>query len=175
MKKTVERGTAANIYTENFSMAGKTGTCQTEYWIEPGRYIASFAGYFPAENPKYSCIVVIHKPNRRKGYYGNIVAAPVFKDIARKIYTDTPVMDELESLEVNDKKVETDFEKYYTKIQDEKLLMPDVIGMPAMDAISLLENLGLEVTLNGKGIVKRQSVSAGQKLKNKQTVKLELS
>jgi len=175
MKKTVERGTAANIYTENFSMAGKTGTCQTEYWIEPGRYIASFAGYFPAENPKYSCIVVIHKPNRRKGYYGNIVAAPVFKDIARKIYTDTPVMDELESLEVDDKKVKTDFEKYYTKIQDEKLLMPDVTGMPAMDAISILENLGLEVKFNGKGVVKRQSVSAGQKLKNKQTVKLELS
>ncbi len=175
MKKTVERGTASNIYTENFSMAGKTGTCQTEYWIEPGRYIASFAGYFPAENPKYSCIVVIHKPNRRKGYYGNIVAAPVFKDIARKIYTDTPVMDELESLEVNDDKVRDNFEKYYTKIQDEKLLMPDVTGMPAMDALSILENLGLEVRLNGKGRVKRQSVSAGQKLKNKQTIKLELS
>ena len=175
MKKTVERGTAANIYTENFSMAGKTGTCQTEYWIEPGRYIASFAGYFPAENPKYSCIVVIHKPNRRKGYYGNIVAAPVFKDIARKIYTDTPVMDELESLEVNDDEVKDDFEKYYTKIQNEKILMPDVTGMPAMDALSILENLGLDVKLSGRGVVKRQSVSAGQKLKNKQTVKLELS
>ena len=175
MQKTVERGTAANIYTENFSMAGKTGTCQTEYWIEPGRYIASFAGYFPAEDPKYSCIVVIHKPNRRKGYYGNIVAAPVFKDIARKIYTDTPVMDELESLEVNDENVITDFDKYYTKIQDEKLLMPDVTGMPAMDALSILENLGMEVRLNGKGVVKKQSISAGQKLKNKQTIKLELS
>ncbi|MCG9970205.1 penicillin-binding protein [Christiangramia crocea] len=175
MKNTVMRGTASNIYTENFSMAGKTGTCQTEYWIEPGRYIASFAGYFPAENPKYSCIVVIHKPNRRKGYYGNIVAAPVFKDIARKIYTDTPVMDELESLEVEDKRVKTDFEKYYTKIQDEKLLMPDVTGMPAMDAISILENLGLEVRINGNGVVKRQSVTAGQKLKNNQTINLELS
>lgn len=175
MKNTVLRGTASNIYTENFSMAGKTGTCQTEYWIEPGRYIASFAGYFPAENPKYSCIVVIHKPNRRKGYYGNIVAAPVFKDIARKIYTDTPVMDELESLEVEDKRVKTDFEKYYTKIQDEKLLMPDVTGMPAMDAVSILENLGLEVRLNGKGVVKRQSVSAGQKIKNNQKINLELS
>ncbi|MCP9201474.1 transpeptidase family protein [Gramella sp. GC03-9] len=175
MKNTVIRGTASNIYTDNFSMAGKTGTCQTEYWIEPGRYIASFAGYFPAEDPKYSCIVVIHKPNRRKGYYGNIVAAPVFKDIARKIYTDTPVMEELESLEVEDNEVNTDFEKYYAKIQNEKLLMPDVTGMPAMDAISLLENLGLEVRFNGKGIVKRQSVSAGQQIKNNQTVKLELS
>ncbi len=175
MKNVVKRGTAANIYTENFSMAGKTGTCQTEYWIEPGRYIASFAGYFPADNPKYSCIVVIHKPKRSKGYYGNIVAAPVFKDIARKIYTDTPVMDELESLEIDDKRVKTDFEKYYTKIQGEKLLMPDVRGMPAMDAVSLLENLGLEVKIKGSGIVKRQSVSAGQKIKNNQKVNLELS
>ncbi len=175
MKNTVLRGTAENIYTENFSMAGKTGTCQTEYWIEPGRYIASFAGYFPAEDPKYSCIVVIHKPNRRKGYYGNIVAAPVFKDIARKIYTDTPVMDELENLDLNDNKVNQDFEQYYTKIQNEKLLVPDVTGMPAMDAVSLLENLGLKVNINGKGKVKRQSVSAGQKVKNNQIINLVLS
>jgi cell division protein FtsI (penicillin-binding protein 3) len=44
-----------------------------------------------------------------------------------------------------------------------------------MDAISILENLGLEVNFSGKGIVKKQSVSAGQKLKSNQTVKLELS
>ncbi|MFV8281897.1 penicillin-binding protein [Christiangramia marina] len=175
MKNTVERGTAANIYTENFSMAGKTGTCQTEYWIEPGRYIASFAGYFPAEDPKYSCIVVIHKPNRRKGYYGNIVAAPVFKDIARKIYTDTPVMDELENLDFEDEDIQADFDTYYASIQDEKMLMPDVTGMPAMDAISILENLGIQVRLNGKGVVKRQSVSAGKKLDNNAIVNLELS
>ena len=73
------------------------------------------------------------------------------------------------------KNVQKDFEAYYTKVQNEKLLMPDVTGMPAMDAISILENLGIEVRLNGKGIVKRQSITAGQKLKNKQTVKLELS
>ncbi len=175
MKNVVKRGTAANIYTENFSMAGKTGTCQTEYWIEPGRYIASFAGYFPADNPKYSCIVVIHKPKRSIGYYGNIVAAPVFKDIARKIYTDTPVMDSLETLQIEDEKIEKSYDQYYAKIQDEKILMPDVTGMPAMDAISLLENLGLKVQIKGDGIVKRQSVSAGQKIANNQTVNLDLS
>ncbi|AVR44096.1 penicillin-binding protein [Christiangramia fulva] len=175
MKNVVKRGTATNIYTENFSMAGKTGTCQTEYWIEPGRYIASFAGYFPADHPKYSCIVVIHKPKRSKGYYGNIVAAPVFKDIAQKIYTDTPVMDSIQSLEIKDPKVKSDFEKYYAKVQNEKLLMPDVTGMPAMDAVSILENLGLEVYIDGSGEVRRQSVAAGQKVKNNQKVKLEVS
>ena len=175
MKNTVKRGTAANIYTPNFSMAGKTGTCQTEYWIEPGRYIASFAGYFPADNPKYSCIVVVHKPKRSKGYYGNIVAAPVFKRIAQKIYTDTPIMDELPSLEVESEAVEKDFEKYYTKVQNEKVLMPNVKGMPAMDAIPLLENLGLKVQVNGDGIVTSQSITAGQKIKSNQKVNLKLS
>ena len=150
MKHVVLRGTAANIYTPNFSMAGKTGTCQTEYWKGPGRYIASFAGYFPADNPKYSCIVVIHKPKRSKGYYGNIVAAPVFKQIAQKIYTDTPIMDTLPDLKIENKAVDRDFDKYYAKIQNEKVLMPNVVGMPAMDAVSLLENLGLKVEFSRK-------------------------
>ncbi|WP_417885927.1 penicillin-binding protein [Zunongwangia sp.] len=175
MENVVKRGTATNIYTPNFSMAGKTGTCQTEYWIEPGRYIASFAGYFPADNPKYSCIVVIHKPNRRKGYYGNIVAGPVFKKIAQKIYTDTPVLDELSSLTIQDKKVSEDFQEYYSKAKKETMLMPNVKGMPAMDAISLLENLGLQVKIDGDGVVKYQSVSAGKKIKNNQKVNLKLS
>jgi cell division protein FtsI (penicillin-binding protein 3) len=83
MKNVVVRGTAKNIYSENFSMAGKTGTCRTNYGNKsnPKQYIASFSGYFPAENPKYSCIVVIHKPNTSIGYYGNVVAAPVFKTV----------------------------------------------------------------------------------------------
>ena len=175
MKNVVIKGTATNIQTENFSMAGKTGTCQTEYWKSSGKYIASFAGYFPAEDPKYSCIVVIHKPKKSIGYYGNIVAAPVFKDVARKIYTDTPVMDELESLDITTESLESKYQQFYTVMQDEKLLMPDVTGMPAMDAISILENLGLKVRINGDGHVKVQSVAAGQKIDSKQTINLTLS
>ena len=95
MLNVVKRGTADNIYDPNFSMAGKTGTCQTEYWTDDTKYISSFVGYFPADEPKYSCIVVVHKPNKKKGYYGNIVAAPVFERIARKIYTDTPIEEEV--------------------------------------------------------------------------------
>ncbi len=82
----VERGTATNIRDSHYKIAGKTGTAQT---LEDGRYLkkyyTSFAGYFPADRPKYSCIVVIDNP---KGYsqYGSDVAAPVFKEIADKIY-----------------------------------------------------------------------------------------
>ncbi|HTF82347.1 MAG TPA: penicillin-binding transpeptidase domain-containing protein, partial [Cytophagales bacterium] len=80
-------GTADNIYTENYSIAGKTGTAQK---IKNGQYTksyyTSFCGFFPAEKPKYSCIVVIDNPS---GFlqYGADVAAPVFKEIADKVYS----------------------------------------------------------------------------------------
>jgi len=83
----VERGTAVNIKNEHYSIAGKTGTSQI---LENGRYtrkyITSFAGYFPADNPKYSAIVLIKNP---KGWrqYGSNVAAPVFKEVADNIYS----------------------------------------------------------------------------------------
>jgi cell division protein FtsI (penicillin-binding protein 3) len=82
----VERGTAKNISNAIYKIAGKTGTAQR---IVDKRYTqthyTSFVGYFPADKPKYSCIVVIDNP---KGYklYGSDVAAPVFKEIADKIY-----------------------------------------------------------------------------------------
>jgi cell division protein FtsI (penicillin-binding protein 3) len=82
----VQNGTAKNIYTTEYRIAGKTGTAQK---LIDGRYTqryyTSFAGYFPADNPKYSAIVVIDSP---KGFaaYGGDVSAPVFKEIADKIY-----------------------------------------------------------------------------------------
>jgi len=83
----VERGTAKNIKTKKYKIAGKTGTAQK---IEKGKYVrkyyTSFAGYFPADNPKYSCIVIVDSP---EGYYmeGSTTAAPVFREIADKIYS----------------------------------------------------------------------------------------
>ena len=98
-------GTAHNIKDRDFTIAGKTGTCQVDYNRigKEVQYISSFVGYFPAKKPQYSCIVVIHRPNKRLGYYGSTVAAPVFKKIAKKIYTATPKkvhvdLDQLKSL-----------------------------------------------------------------------------
>ncbi|MEL6536025.1 MAG: penicillin-binding protein [Bacteroidota bacterium] len=82
----VERGTARNINDTYYQIAGKTGTAQKYINGRPSRnYYTSFAGYFPADRPRYSAIVVIDNP---KGYqqYGSDVAAPVFKEIADKIY-----------------------------------------------------------------------------------------
>lgn len=175
MENVVKRGTADNIYSPQFSMAGKTGTCQTEYWIEPGRYISSFAGYFPADDPKYSCIVVVNKPKKSIGYYGNIVAAPVFKKIAHKIYSDTPIVDEVILAQANEKRVEEDYRSYYSKSQKSHKTIPDVRGMSGMDAVSLLENLGLKVKFKGTGKVRSQSVNAGSAINKNQVITLQLS
>jgi cell division protein FtsI (penicillin-binding protein 3) len=83
----VENGTAKGIRGTHYRIAGKTGTAQI---LENGRYtkkyITSFVGYFPAHEPKYSAIVLIKNP-RGWHQYGSNVAAPVFKEIADKIYS----------------------------------------------------------------------------------------
>lgn len=174
MLNVVKNGTATNIYNENFSMAGKTGTCQTDYWKGDMQYISSFVGYFPAENPMYSCIVVIHKPDKKLGYYGNIVAAPVFKQIAQKIYSETPMQDEVEFLPEN-ALVTKKFESYYSKANAKYKTVPNVTNMPGMDAVSLLENLGFKVRFNGVGKVKSQSIKPGVELKKGTQIELDLS
>jgi cell division protein FtsI (penicillin-binding protein 3) len=82
----VQRGTATNIRKCDYEIAGKTGTVRI---FEGGKYIdkyvASFVGYFPAEKPRYSCIVVVSRPMGNE-YYGSRIAAPVFKEIADKVY-----------------------------------------------------------------------------------------
>ncbi len=84
----IERGTGRNVFKDSpYKIAGKTGTAKIAgkggYKNE---YNASFVGYFPADRPKFSCIVVINKPTRGK-YYGGSVAAPAFKEIADKLYS----------------------------------------------------------------------------------------
>ncbi len=174
MANVVKRGTAENIYDKNFSMAGKTGTCQTDYWKGETQYISSFAGYFPADEPKYSCIVVIHKPDKEIGYYGNIVAAPVFKQIAHKIYSETPVQDEIK-IENEIDQVNKVFNSYNKMANSTFKTVPNVKNMPGMDAISLLENLGFIVSYKGIGKVKSQSIKPGKELKKGETINLDLS
>ncbi len=84
----VEEGTAKNLFNTVYKIAGKTGTAQIASGSAGYEYTghkASFVGYFPADNPRYSCIVVVNKPARGL-YYGGSVAAPVFKEIADKVY-----------------------------------------------------------------------------------------
>ncbi len=85
----VLRGTARNLKNNDYSIAGKTGTAQIADGTKGYKhktYQASFVGYFPADKPLFSCIVVINQPDKRKGFYGNKVAGTVFKTIADKVY-----------------------------------------------------------------------------------------
>ena len=91
MEGVVEHGTAVNLKNGEYKIAGKTGTAQIakdKYGYRQGArisYQASFVGYFPAENPLYSCIVVVNAPSNGV-YYGNLVAGSVFKEISDKVY-----------------------------------------------------------------------------------------
>lgn len=180
LKNIVKRGTGKSLYSENFSMAGKTGTARTDYangeeWNKDRKYVSSFAGYFPAENPKYSCIVVINKPSTKKGYYGADVTGPVFKRIAQKIFTDSPLKVQVANVNKVDAIFQNDFETYYGKAQKRYSKVPNVRGMAGMDAVSLLENLGLRVMIEGNGSVSEQSIPSGETLKKGQTIILTLS
>ncbi|MCF6308020.1 MAG: transpeptidase family protein [Flavobacteriaceae bacterium] len=179
LKNIVERGTGKGLYSPYFSMAGKTGTARTEYWMkdweENRRYVSSFTGYFPAENPKYSCIVVIHKPDLKVGYYGADVSGPVFKRIAQKIFTDSPLIAEVNNVNEIEKNIQLDYETYYDKSQKTYSFIPNVLGMAGMDAVSLLENLGLEVKIIGNGTVSKQSLNSDEKLEKGKQITLNLS
>ena len=87
--RVVEEGTAKNIHTNEYKIAGKTGTTVLNYTNrisgEKKKYQASFVGFFPADKPKYSCIVVINNP-KKNDVYGGTVAAPVFRELSDKVF-----------------------------------------------------------------------------------------
>lgn len=86
MEGVVLNGTAKSLQAADYQIAGKTGTAQMGMVNGKMTYQASFVGYFPADNPKYACIVVVSAPSG-DSYYGGAVAGPVFKDVADKVYS----------------------------------------------------------------------------------------
>ena len=179
LQNVVKKGTGSKLYSKDFSMAGKTGTAQANYGHNGGsekHYISSFVGFFPAENPKYSCIVVVHKPNTSgNNYYGADVAGPVFKRIAQKIFTDSPSTNEIKNLNKKISKQEVAYDEYKIKSNSGIKVIPNLKGMSGMDAVALLGNLKLKVKVIGIGKVKKQSIPAGQSLDKNKTIILELS
>lgn len=175
LENTVKYGTGKSLYSEHFSMAGKTGTAQKDYSDKSKlAYVSSFAGFFPAENPKYSCIVVIHNPDKSIGYYGADVSGPVFKSIAQKIYTNSLLIDTIDDIEHPSPQVEKSYQRYNQIMEKYKTIAPNVVGMDAMDAIAIMENLGLNVTITGRGKVKGQSIPAGERIGGRKSIHLTL-
>tara|TARA_B100001287_G_C22685248_1_gene532971 strand:+ start:1259 stop:3337 length:2079 start_codon:yes stop_codon:yes gene_type:complete len=179
----VENGTAKNIYTDQYKIAGKTGTSVTNYvdknkedYIK--KYRASFVGFFPADKPKYSCIVVVDNPKNGQ-VYGSKVAAPIFRDLADKVFaTDMSLHEPIKSkknikyqqeikigsiskLKLLKKEIDLtearlkNIEKDYIKINHslKNNIMPFIKGMSARDAIYILENNGFRVSVEGSGSV----------------------
>lgn len=196
-----EEGTARSLKSNHVMLAGKTGTTRVNYTNkdEFAKYNASFCGYFPADNPEYSMIVVLYEP--KGAFYGAAVAAPVFKAVAEKAMAwrfeiapsynkqDTTTQGQL-ALTIPDQNVGygddfiklfdyvgLNYKKKNTKpwvsvnpfetkmiVDDKKIsknAVPDVRGMGARDAMYVLENLGLSVSVYGRGKVVRQSLIPG--------------
>jgi len=193
LESVVTQGTGRKLQREHYTFAGKSGTSKLEYWKGDDKYLSSFVGYFPAEDPVYSCVVMIKNP-RENGYYGSHVAAPVFSDIADFcIATDTKMMQSaftnstfvppvfqsglthdiaasLEYLELP--YADKSNSDYAVLMPSDSLatlknrfirekLVPNVTGMGLRDALFILENIGLEVKINGAGKVRQQSLEAG--------------
>ncbi|MGO4770675.1 penicillin-binding protein [Flavobacterium sp. W22_SRS_FK3] len=179
MLNVVKKGTGSKLYSKDFSMAGKTGTAKVNYGKggkEDFYYASSFVGYFPADHPKYSCIVVVHKPNTSKNnYYGADVAGPVFKRIAQKIFTDAPSTNKIKRLDSRIPKQDSSYDKYTVEVNKKSNKIPNLKGMPGMDAVALLENLDLKVKVIGVGKVKKQSIEPGQNISKNTIIVLELS
>jgi cell division protein FtsI (penicillin-binding protein 3) len=122
-------GTGKSLNSEYFNIAGKTGTARvatSSQGYSEGMYLASFAGYFPANNPTYSLIVTFNNP--RGGYYGASVAGPVFKEIAERVFafqmlTDQPVEEDEE---------------------DEKIVLPDIKKGKSEDIREIVSALKLK-------------------------------
>ena len=171
-------GTGHGLYDPNFSMAGKTGTCQKDYGSgDPDKlkYISTFSGYFPADNPEYSCIVVIHEPDKHVGYYGADVSGPVFKAIAQKMYTSKLSQTAVPAHWAASAALDSSYEAYEKSMQQASSQMPDLKGMAGMDAIALMENMGCKVVVSGYGRVVKQSLATGRALQKGTEVQLTLA
>jgi len=205
----VLRGTAKNIRNNSYTIAGKTGTAQiaqNNQGYNKSNYKASFAGYFPASNPKFSCIVVINDPSE-KGYYGSAVAAPVFKEISDKIFaSNIDLVEDVSSVKNSSSpRPRTGYKADYNTIFKEMGVatnknpdaewvvclsakdtinfgrriirpetIPSLVGMSAKDALFILEDLGVNCQIKGKGYVVKQSIKAGTKINKNTLVSLTL-
>ncbi len=214
MRMVVTEGTGKTAFKDiSFMVAGKTGTAHVadgKLKYGDGVYQATFVGYFPFEKPQYTCIVVIRTRPHAAVHFGGALAAPVFREIATKMYATfiadkknlvlAPVTDSskyfyagyspdvrnvFDQMQIRyaDSTPQNSWAYIYPDhlspvIRENKMTgnaMPNVKGMGLKDAIYLLENMGIKVSVNGKGKVIYQSVAPGTLIGKGITVTLELS
>jgi len=187
-------GTGKPAKSSVITIAGKTGTAQinNRSGVTIGHNV-SFCGFFPYEKPQYTCIVCISGPNNGE-VSGGTMCGSVVKDIAEKIYSGSVILDinkeddDSAKVAIPDVKKggatalkhivnKLDVDKKGLDMQESATtdnLVPNVVGMGAKDAVFLLENCGLKVSLSGYGKVDSQSMTSGSKIVKGQTVILTL-
>ena len=202
----VDKGTARNIKSDKYKIAGKTGTTVLNYAgrkkDEKKKYQASFVGFFPAHSPKYSCVVVINNP-RGKNMYGGKVAAPIFKELADKVFSldidiHNPILLSEDSIPIPIIKYgDIDYtnivlnhlgftnlqysadkqESFKNKIQEDldNSIMPNLKGMNLKDAMFIMERYGIKIIISGSGSIINQSIQSGEHITKETLVKLELA
>jgi len=195
LRHVVSQGLGKRAGSHSFQVAGKTGTAQVakaggyksgtiEYWL-------SFCGYFPADDPKYTCIVCLKKSGLPAS--GGSMSGAVFHKISEGVMAKNlklRVSDAYDSLfafqpvvktgdvasanyVLNHLKVSTD-DMNLKAPEIQQHVMPNTIGMGAKDAVYQIERQGVKVTLNGVGSVRHQSIAPGTPLKPGMNCTLEL-
>lgn len=185
MEGVVEYGTAKTAQVQGYTVAGKTGTSQKLVGgaYSQSDYHASFVGFLPSRKPVLTVIVVIDSPHA-KGYYGGVVAAPVFKRIAEASLrhlgiapTIDPAPPVLVARQASDllptRPVRADL--INRALEPVRAgVMPDLRGLSARDALHLLTGIGMTARMKGDGFVVEQSPAAGTALSPGESCALQL-
>lgn len=164
LEKEVSEGGGHKAYVDGYHFAGKTGTAQklnTQYggYLD-GRYIASFIGFGPLEDPRFVALVVIDDPSGT--FYGGQIAAPVFKDIMSQLvryYQISPSV-------IKAKDIKADAAApvklpSVTKDSNGEIIMPDFTGRPMGEVRDWLNEAGLSFIPEGSGYATSQSPGPG--------------
>ena len=169
LESVVAEGTGSNAFVEGYRVGGKTGTAQVvgeKGGYVSGKYVASFAGIAPADDPKMVALVVIAEP-QGGSYYGGVVAAPVFQGIAQDTlrYLGLP--------EIPGQKKPKQPWEVEAPVAD--VTVPNVVNYPLNEAVKALKAAGLEYQTSGEGnIVSKQTPGAGGRVKRGTGVVLTL-
>jgi cell division protein FtsI (penicillin-binding protein 3) len=184
LEHVVSQGLGKKAGSPLFKVAGKTGTAQVSqgkagYKSGTVQYWLSFAGYFPADNPRYSCIVCLKKsglPASGGGMSGVVFHHIAEGVMARSLKVKVEDARDENSVTIPDIKKGNTREANYVlgKLGINKRMpkenapsediTPNVVGMGARDAVYMLENRGLRVKVHGRGKVKKQSYPAGKQI-----------
>ena len=178
LEQVVATGGGSKAAVKGYRIAGKTGTAQkinehTSGYME-GRYIASFCGFAPVENPELVVLVVIDDPSAGS-FYGGQIAAPVARDIFSQLFRFMHISPSSDTFADMNQDKETAAARPAPAASDGKVRMPDLTGMSIRDVSQKLAELGLGIDVQGNGLARSQSIPAGAEIKSGQSVTVTFS